>query len=942
VTFSGDTVLCAGSTINYKTKKEANVTYLWTVTGGKIISGQGTDSLIVKWPYGGAGSIKLKKTNSASSCSDSLKHTVIVGASDISLNDKNAYAIEGNAQWKSGNLYLTDGGSSENSAAWNRNIISLGNSFDFSFNVNQCGSGTGSADGMMFILQNTDTTAMGGTTNQGSALAYYDAASGVMDQSLGIEMDIYQSTTATWADSSDSHIALVKNKSVTPLIKQVNITSPKLQSCSTQTFRVVWNVQTKQLSVYYAGSKVFTYTNDIVNNIFNGNPFVYFGFTGATGGVTSTQYFSNDTLIYAKPIITYNKPLNFCGNDSVTLTASGGAAYLWNTGARTQKITVKKSGYYKVTVTDVTGCSHISDSVSLKANPLPAVELGPDVHTCHGSGITIGVTSNSQYAYYLYSKDGSYASSKSQDIVKPDSTTWFYLNVRDRNTNCSSTDSMRVIVDPGPNVGFSAANACLGTPTVFANTSKGKLSYFWNFGDGTTSTATVPSKTYAKPGVYQIVLTAKNDSSGCIDSFIGKATVLSKPVAGFNSTDVCTGNTMNFYNASSAGTGSIKTLTWDFGDGTTSAATNPTKKYTKPGTYTVKIRVENSYGCLDSTTKSVTIYPKPKAAFTVFSGCINSPVSFNDSSKVDPPYTIQTRNWDFGDGGTSQLLAPDHLYKKPGTYTVKLVVGNNHGCVDTAIQKITVTALPRALFSVSDVCVSDAASPVDASTADTPSRINKWHWRMGDGTTDTSATPKHYYSNPGQYTIWLTVTTADGCQDSVGKTVKVYPLPDADFTNRASGRKISFMPDDTNQASYAWDLGDGTTSTEKKPSRLYAKDTLHIVKLTVTNTYGCTKTTTDTVGRKTGIAEPSEGNNLTVYPNPFTNEFTVSYTLTQRSDVVTTVIDMNGKELIRKTDYRLPSGVNSFSLKGSALTPGIYLLRVTTSDGVFTREIMKM
>lgn len=943
VTFSGDTVLCAGTSVNYKTKKESNVTYEWTVIGGKIISGQSTDSLVVLWPYGGLGSVKLKKTSSTYSCSDSLKHIVYVGASDASLNDKTAYAINGDARRNtSGTFYLTSGNSDENSSVWNRNVISLSNSFDFSFNVNQCGNPKGAADGMMFILQNSDTTAMGGSTAQGSALAYYDAVSGVMDQSLGIEMDIYQSTTATWADSSDSHIALVKNKSVTPLIKQVDINSPKLQSCSTETFRVVWNAQIKQLSVYYAGAKIFTYTKDIVNTIFNGNPFVYFGFTGATGGVTSTQYFSNDTLIYGKPYITNNKPLTFCGNDSVTLTASTGTAYLWNTGEHTQKIVVKKTGYYKVAVTDVAGCTRVSDSIYLKASALPSFDLGPDVHTCKGSGVTIGISSSSQYIYYLYSKDGHFISSKSQDVVSPDSTTWYYLNVRDRSSYCSATDSMRVIVDPSPNVSFTAANACLNTPTIFTNTSSGKLSYFWDFGDGTSSKLQTPVKTYSKSGIYRVVLTAKNDSTGCVDSFIGKASVLSKPIAGFNSTNVCTGTSVNFYSASSAGSGTVRSLSWDFGDGTTSTTANPVKTYSKAGTYNVKIKVENSYGCMDSTVKQVTIYPKPKAAFGAISGCVNTAVSFNDSSTVDAPYMIKTRTWDFGDGNTSTLLSPDHLYKKSGTYKVRLIVSNDQGCSDTAIKNVTVTSLPAAQFSTDNACVNEPVNMTNSSSADTPARIVKWQWRMGDGSTDTAETPQHYYTKAGQYTIWLTVTTKDGCADSVGRSVKIYPLPNATYTWHATGRRVNFTPADTNQTSFFWDFGDGSTSTSKTPYRVYARDTFHIAKLTVTNSYGCTATFTDTVGSISAIEEPSEENVLTVYPNPFTADFTVSYPLSQRSDVMTTVTDMNGKELIRKMDYRQPSGDNSLSIKAADLKPGIYLLKVYTTDGVYTGEIMKM
>jgi PKD repeat protein len=134
----------------------------------------------------------------------------------------------------------------------------------------------------------------------------------------------------------------------------------------------------------------------------------------------------------------------------------------------------------------------------------------------------------------------------------------------------------------------------------------------WNFGDSTTSTATNPSKTYAAAGTYSVVLTV-TDNGGATNSVTKSVTVSSganvAPVANYSFTT--SGLTATFTDSSTDSDGSIASRSWNFGDSTTSTATNPSKTYSAAGTYSVVLTVTDNGGATNSVTKSVTVTAPP-------------------------------------------------------------------------------------------------------------------------------------------------------------------------------------------------------------------------------------------------------------------------------------------------------------------------------------------
>ena len=297
---------------------------------------------------------------------------------------------------------------------------------------------------------------------------------------------------------------------------------------------------------------------------------------------------------------------------------------------------------------------------------------------------------------------------------------------------------------------------------------------------------------------------------------------------------------------------------------------------------------------------TVTVNATPTAAFSVAdTTCLGVASTFKDQS-VSNNGTINAWQWDFGDGTTSTLQSPSHIYNTAGNYTAKLTVTNSNGCVSSTVSKaIHIGGLPTAAFSNSTPdCVSGAVTFTDQSTTSDGS-LATWLWNYGDGTIETktsAAAFQHTFTTAGVYPVTLVATTNSGCSSTITQNIMISPLPVVNFGTPAvclADASAMFTDSttiaDNSKLTYLWDFGDANattanpnTSTVQNPSHKYSKAAVYQVTLTVTSATGCTATRTKsfTVNGSIPVAAFTVLNPTTLCSNRevfFTNQSTVDF-----------------------------------------------------------------
>jgi PKD repeat protein len=448
--------------------------------------------------------------------------------------------------------------------------------------------------------------------------------------------------------------------------------------------------------------------------------------------------------------------------------------------------------------------------------------------------------------------------------------------------NYSNTVQKSVEVYELPVASFSYdAPGCKDEPTAFFDHSSGTAGYItkwqWNFGDGNSTTVIFPvnpnvTHTYSQSGTFTAILTVTS-STGCVATNVQTITIRPAPKAAFDNSGNCAENNVQFTDLSQTGGGSqIVTWLWNFGDqasgiNNTSNLQNPAHIFNIAGTYTVTLTTTNVDNCSGTATNRISAGAGPPVEFMITSGtCIGSDVSFKADSTLMKPASIDsiyTYLWNFGDGGSSTLPKPTHVYNLAGTFQVTLSVVYNNGCTNSVSRPVTIGAPPVADFNYTSACFGIPTKFTDYSYTSSGEPIVSWLWKF-NGTNDTTSTlpyPVFKYTAPGTYNVTLIVTSLSGCNDSITKPVQVLTAPKAKFkfiANTCADGNVSFQDLSTSTISaitgWKWEFEPGYISTLKNPNHIFSNTaSLYNVKLTVTDIRGCYNTKEDTVRVPAGL-----------------------------------------------------------------------------------------
>ena len=422
-----------------------------------------------------------------------------------------------------------------------------------------------------------------------------------------------------------------------------------------------------------------------------------------------------------------------------------------------------------------------------------------------------------------------------------DTTYFTYLVVE--NFCGVDTATLDIIAMPQPvsRFGPSSGVGCASGTITFANNSYGLPdTYWWDYGDGNNGSSgdTLSSHYYPPTGANQFFVVTMAVTNECgTDTSQQNITIQPSNLLAFFTVDTtagCEPFTVDFQQFTVGGTN----YSWDFGDGNFSNLYSPTHTYLDTGTYEVMLAVSNACN-YDTAYRTIRVNTSPNVGFTVVDDtlCAGSMFTFNNQSDLGISNT-----WDFGDGNTSYLTNPTHIYDSSGTFMVVLTGTELTNYCPTQ-DSIQLVVLPYPDITAT----SDINSGCIPSVVNFTSNYNSMGfvtWDFGDGNTSTSDNPTHTYNTDGYFNVFVRFEDLSGCVDSFDFNFTAYPVPQVSYTpNQLDTCELpmdfQFANSTTNGDNYLWDFGDGNTSTLISPTHTYIASGTYNVQLNVNNTYGC-------------------------------------------------------------------------------------------------------
>jgi gliding motility-associated-like protein len=397
----------------------------------------------------------------------------------------------------------------------------------------------------------------------------------------------------------------------------------------------------------------------------------------------------------------------------------------------------------------------------------------------------------------------------------------------------------------------SSTSGCAPLAVYFTDQSSGSpFSWGWDFGNGQLSTAKNPGVTFSQPGTYTVRLVVKNASG--VDEVIKTnfITVFPAPSASFsaNLTTACAPATVQFRDQSTVppGAGSITGWSWDFGDGSSSTAQNPSHTYTATGFYTVSLLITSSTGCKSSASigKYIRIVNGVNADFSFLQPpTCQAPFTISFQDQSSGPGTM-TYAWNFGNGSNSTQQNPATIYPAAGSYPVQLTVQSNLGCNGTITKNILVAGKTTDFTFPSSICIGQTITLQNNSS---PAPISSF-WIFGDGTNSSQINPTKTFLTGGTFPVKL-INNYGNCSDSITKNVTIITQPAVGFTANDSTAcnppfAVKFSDKSPAAATWLWSFGDGGTSNQQNPSHTYTSAGFFDVTLTITLPGGCSNTIT--------------------------------------------------------------------------------------------------
>ncbi len=449
---------------------------------------------------------------------------------------------------------------------------------------------------------------------------------------------------------------------------------------------------------------------------------------------------------------------------------------------------------------------------------------------------------------------------------------------------CLDTITRIVIASQSPDYSITTSDHCFGTNQAFVSTpapgSNSSYTYLWNFGDSTASFLPSPLHNFSSSGSFAVNLLVTDLINGCSSLSIDTVIVHSLPTAGFSNSIVCVGSAVQFNDTSVSSDGIITSYNWNLGTSGNSTQQNPSAVYNSFGTQNIKLTIQTSFGCKDSTTKSITVNALPTISIAASPNYGAPPlnVQFANTSSAG------SYNWQFGDGSpNSSLSVPSHVFNDTGVYQSTLMVTNAAGCIDSSSVSIYVQ-IPLRDLSVNGVSFNKVN--------------NKW--------------------------IMKAIVANLGNEDAKEFELKANLSGEQQFYNE-------FKFDTLKAGTFKEYTFNTTLDAGNSTPPFFCVEVISINDLEDMNSFN------DRFCR-------SHSNSFEIfnaYPNPFNDQLYLGINMINNGDISISLLNINGSIQFENKVIKLDEGLNTINLAMSELANAVYVLKVNYKEEVYYIKIVK-
>jgi gliding motility-associated-like protein len=476
-------------------------------------------------------------------------------------------------------------------AVWYSEQLNLNEPFDIQFYMNFGSSDVPGADGMVFVLQQQGVNALG---NNGSAMGYAGFA-----PSFGIEFDTYTNSPAVPFSGENNndpifdHVAFLRNGDVNHLTPntlagpvQASAVSANIEDNQNHVIRILWDPSTFTITLFFDCEQRLTRVINLVGQIFTSSPFVYFGFTGSTGGENNLQSVCLNTNILPS-----NENITICEGGSVQLSAGGDSNFTFNWSpniaidnvtSQTPTVNPSQTTTYTVEYTDL--CNNVfTREFEVVVETAPLVDAGADAIFCEGENVVVNPVVSGSTSVLWTTNDGNIISGNNT-LTPQINVSGSYTLTAENAAGCSANDIVNITITPLPVLTLDSPFEVCPDEQTLIDIGNNYDAILWSNGSNATEQS-------LGEGDYSVTVTT-NDCSVSVDFVVNEIDVPSISLGA--DVNACEGNVITL-SASAP-------VLWSTG------VTDIEIEVTTSGTYSASAQLQ---GCTASDEIVVVFFPYP-------------------------------------------------------------------------------------------------------------------------------------------------------------------------------------------------------------------------------------------------------------------------------------------------------------------------------------------